>query len=78
MNLYKVSQSINNKYDTYDAIIVVAPSAKAAKQTPPDEYCTPNGGWGVWAPIEHLEVEYLGVAAKSLPEGLVLASFNAG
>ena len=35
MNLYKVSQSENNAYDTYDAMIVAATTEDVARNTHP-------------------------------------------
>jgi len=38
MNLYKISQTVNNDYDTYDSAVVAAPSAEAAKRICPDGF----------------------------------------
>jgi hypothetical protein len=82
MNLYLVSQSQHNDYDTYDAIVVVAKSAKAAVRIHPYG----AAGWkeGVrfkaWCSSpRHAEAKLLGIASPDLKEGeVVLASFNAG
>ena len=92
MKLYKISQSINNDYDTYDSAVVVASSPQQAKRIhPSDLYGTPaiyeeNDPHYVWK--EHdtwahrpgqVTVEYLGTAAPTYKKPTIIcASFNAG
>lgn len=38
MNIYRVSQTENNHYDTYDSIIVAAETEDDARNTLPSEY----------------------------------------
>ena len=47
MNLYKLSQEINNGYDTYDSCVVCANSEKEARLIHPSEYVThcDNDNW---------------------------------
>jgi hypothetical protein len=73
MNIYKLSQTVNNDYDTYDSAVVVAESEEAARETilPYPEYS--------WAQPADITVELIGIALLSYTEGTILcASFNAG
>lgn len=90
MNLYLVSQDINDGYDTYDSMIVSAESEIDARNIHPDscyEYSIFRGNppeclefWGgVWVnyeDIDQLEVNFIGVSNVS--RGVVLASYNKG
>jgi hypothetical protein len=81
MNLYKISQTQNENYDTYDSAVVCAESLDAAKEI------NPSGKWGEgggniltrWCKApEDVCVEYIGIARDGLTVGIVLSSFNAG
>lgn len=80
MNLYMLFGSPEEKYDSYDSVIVAAPTRYAASKILPH----PDMEWGQlsseqWAPnAESVKVSYIGVAAARTKEGVVLASFNAG
>jgi hypothetical protein len=74
MNLYLISQTVNDDYDTYDAAIVCAPDEETARNTLPSSYADGDS----WAAVEHVKVELIGEALDSLPQGVVLASFHAG
>lgn len=86
MNLYKIFQEVNNGYDTFDSAVVVAISEDDARSIHPSEYSDTvlsREEWektpcGVWAPLEDVQVTYLGVASEALNRGIVVASFNAG
>ena len=69
MKLYRISQDVNNDYDTYDSAVVAAPSIKAAQET--------NFTYG-WCSPEHVKVEYIGTAKPGTKPGIIVASFNAG
>lgn len=71
MNLYLLSQDVNNDYDTYDSAVVCAKSEKDAR-------LIEVGSLATWCAPEHVVVRYLGAAADDVEEGLVLGSFNAG
>jgi hypothetical protein len=47
MNIYLVSQTLNNDYDTFDSMVVVAPNEIAARQIHPSKDVThvKNGKW---------------------------------
>ncbi len=78
MKLYKLTQSVNNGYDTYDSVVVAARSAKAARMIHPakENWDGTNDEWGDWCDVEDVVVEEIGTA--KLKTGVVLASFNAG
>ena len=78
MNLYLLSQTQNNDYDTYDSCVVASEDRDSAKKINP---C--NSEWGyrfsAWCSSpEHVTVEYLGVAKEGTQEGIIISSFNAG
>jgi hypothetical protein len=85
MNIYKVSQNINNDYDTFDSMVVVTNDEDEARRIHPKRsWGLPNDeGWEdyLWVPfadIDKLKVEYIGEADASQEIGVILASFNAG
>jgi hypothetical protein len=75
MNLYKISQEVNSDYDTYDSAIVCAPDEETARNMCPSHGAVRNHSW---CDAKDVCVEYIGEAASSVSEGIVLASFNAG
>jgi len=80
MNIYRISQDGNTRYDTYDSAVVVAENEEDARSIHPDggEF-DPNEGWPTWCKQkEDVKVEYMGIADKSLKRGVILSSFNAG
>jgi len=72
MNLYLISQDINDDYDTYDSVIVCAKTEKEAR------HIRPGSGEYSWCKPVYVTVKKIGVAAASVERGIVLASFNAG
>ena len=80
MKLWRISQKVNNDYDSYDSAIVAAVSKKDAKAIHPNgSACEENAtDFYCWCALSDVEVEYIGVAAKSIKRGVILASFNAG
>lgn len=84
MNLYKISQTSNCNDDTYDAAIVCAENEAAARVThpsgdPENAPATWPGNHKCWCQTtDQVTVELIGTAAPGTPEGVVLASFNAG
>jgi len=56
MNLYKLSQDINNNYNTYDSCVVAAPDEETARFIHPSEFVTHHreGTWyGTYDDNEH-------------------------
>ncbi len=94
MNLYRLTQEVNNDYDTYDSCIVAAKTEDEARLIHPDEditLCDEKGFYitypniskksycnCAWCKPQDVKVELLGIADKTVSQGVVLASFNAG
>jgi hypothetical protein len=80
MNLYKISQTVNNDYDTYDSAVVAAETEDEARRIHPNsELREPEWDpWHVWAPHDEIKVELIGTAAPGITKGVIVASFNAG
>lgn len=43
MKIYKISQNVNNEYDTYDSMVVCAENEEEAKRTHPSSIWTSGG-----------------------------------
>lgn len=86
MNIYKLSQNINNSYDTYDSMIVVAETEQQAKLLHPDmlrfpefKGCWDFCGWISLDQIDFIQIELVGIAITTFMTPCVIcASFNAG
>jgi hypothetical protein len=72
MKLFKISQNVNNEYDTYDSAVVAAKSESDAASIVPDSYSDS------WCDPEDVKVEYIGEARPGIEAGVIVASFNAG
>jgi hypothetical protein len=79
MKLFRISQTENNGYDTYDSAVVVAASEEEARTMHPSGYDIEDRGdyLGTWVKPEDVKVEYLGESI-STTSYVVCASFNAG
>jgi len=72
MNLYLISQSVNNDYDTYDSAVVCAATREAARLISP-------GSIESWASPDNVDVDFIGTADIGIPENsIVCSSFNGG
>jgi len=87
MNLYKIQQSVNHDYDTYDNAVVCTGSEESARLIHPSECKEDNWyektddswQWDDWALPKAIKVTFLGVADKKIiKRGVICASFNAG
>lgn len=81
MNLYHISQTENNNYDTFDAAIVAAESEDKARLIRPGYYLGEEWGarYSSWCSSPDLvTVRLIGTAEPGTPAGVILASFNAG
>lgn len=78
MNLYLLSQCVNNGYDTFDSCVVAAKNELDALSIGPREDLTPEKWLEVWAPVEHIKCELIGKAIRGTEAGVICASFNAG
>lgn len=85
MKIYLLSQSKNNDYDTYDAVVVTAESEDEARQIHP----TGVENWikiesneavrgATWVMLADVKVKYIGTAKRGAKSGVILSSFNAG
>lgn len=86
-NLYKIEQSVNNDYDTYDSAVVVADNEDEARKMHPAG--VEDGDLQLWyqrdikydswaTRLEQVKVTLIGEASSNMPKGVVVASFNAG
>lgn len=81
LKLFRLSQSENINYDTYDSCIVCAENEEGAKSIDPNggEFKEPKIGKGDWALTkEGIKCEEIGIANENQERGVILASFNAG
>ena len=86
MNLYKISQKVNERYGTYDSAIVAATSKKKARATHPGSgkkevpagKFNPSNQYGDWAAQDDITVEFVGIAERGTKPGVIVASYNAG
>lgn len=83
MNLYKISQTVNNGWDTYDSAIVAAENEEEARRTYPSGYAekewwNDNRSYSWCSTLEQVKVEFIGVAKEGIEKGVIVASFNAG
>jgi hypothetical protein len=81
LKLYRLTQSENRDWDTYDSCVVAAESPEDAVRIHPEgtdvkEWNAPYSTWAYSS--EAVRVDYIGKAAVGIPHGVVLASFNAG
>lgn len=83
MNLYIISQHINNDYDTYDSAIVCAENEGDARRMDPGGKNGEPALFGFrlsqeWVDnLADVHVRLIGIAAEDVPIGVVLASYNA-
>ena len=86
MNLYKISQSRNNNWDTYDSAVVVAETSEEARKIVPDFENDGHGEYDSlrdWVEPKYVKVELIGTASDEYVEKLqgrliVVSSYNAG
>jgi hypothetical protein len=79
MNLYLISQTANEGWDTYDGAVVAAESEEAARSTRPSSYpLRPGEKDDTWTDPENVSVVLIGVAVEGTKSGVICASFNAG
>ena len=92
MNIYKLSQTTNYGYNTFESCVVIAENKKEAVKVHPNGYqnwdtrgqksednCVyENFDIDDWAEIQHIKVELIGIADESLdPEiKVVCTSYN--
>ena len=89
LKLYRISQTVNTGYDTFDSAVVVAESEEDARLVHPDGIGAKwdgetwkskrTMGMQTWCAPEDVQVEFVGIADERFKAGdVVCASFNAG
>jgi hypothetical protein len=77
MNIYLLSQTDNDGYDTYSDCVVSAKSEDAARLISPSGDF--GGTWQSWADSpQSVVVKLIGVAVDGTKPGIILSSFHAG
>jgi hypothetical protein len=83
MNIYLITQNVNNNYDTYDSAVVAAATEQEAKEVNPgwngprwweDENRCSYSSWA--SHPDQVEAELIGTTDHA--PGVILSSFNAG
>lgn len=85
MNLYLLSQSFLDGYETYDSCVVAAMTEYEAVRISPSndgpneiKVTTFTDGWPGLDRLNEIEVKLLGEALTGTASGVICASFNAG
>ena len=84
MNLYLLTQTHNDAYDTFDSLVVASKNSDLAQKIHPygelDESAIEyEEKFPVWAEPHHVKVFCIGVAKSQYKEGeVILSSYNAG
>jgi hypothetical protein len=84
MKLWKISQTVNTTWDTYQAAVVAAPTEEAAKTIHPGSqvpHLPPISFFlslETWCNPQDVQVTYLGTAKKGTLQGVILSHFKAG
>jgi hypothetical protein len=80
MNLYKISQTVNDSYDSYDSAVIAAETEEEARRIHPtgELQGVEWDKWHTWAKLDQIKVELIGTAAPGIAKGVIVASFNAG
>lgn len=88
LKLYKISQTVNTGYDTFDSAVVVAESETDASLVHPDGFCAKwdgeawkserTTGMRTWCAPKDVRVEFVGMPDERFKAGdVVCESFNA-
>jgi hypothetical protein len=75
MKLYRISQTTNQDYDTFDSAVVSARNEDEARNMHPSG---PGAGLWTWTDPAHVTVELIGTATRGTKAGVIVASYNAG
>jgi hypothetical protein len=77
LKLWKIWQTVNDNYDTFDSAVVATETEVEARAMHPN-----SGKWVQttqdWARPEDVQVIHLGEAAPGIKAGVIVGSFNAG
>jgi len=80
LNLYLISQNVNNDYNTYDKAVVAAPNEEAARNIHPgwEDMADAGREFSTWCIAEQVNVELIGEATEDATQCVICASFRAG
>ena len=77
--LYRVWQSVNQEYDTYDSFVCCAEGAEEARVMNPTGNIDEDYIGRCWTnDLSEVHVVEIGTANDWIEKGIILASFNAG
>lgn len=80
--IYRLQQTVNQEYDTYDSCVVISIDAYEARFIQPDGRDIKEReetGFYNWASPDQVKAKYIGVAGPDFKAGdVICASFNAG
>jgi hypothetical protein len=82
MNLYLISQTENDDWDTFDSAVVAAPDEEIARNMSPStggpcDWENKNSYMWAFKP-ENVTVKLIGKAIKGTIQGVICSSFRAG
>lgn len=84
MNIYLISQDVNNDYDTFDSAVVIAESKEEARMIHPTWTGTIKPWDGIatefssWCDAKDVKVKLIGQASNITKQTIICTSFNAG
>lgn len=84
MKIFRVSQSDNNGYDTFDSFVCYANSEDEARNMRPDiiggylDEWNDDNNYGWASSSDLVEVEFIGENPDVKQKEMILSSFNAG
>ena len=78
MNLYLISQTLNNNWSTFDSAVVAADSEEAARSIHPngENWDGKIDEWSSWCEKKDVTVRFIGIAADDIVPGVICASFR--
>lgn len=84
MNLYHISQDVNNEWGTYSDAVVAAENEEQERKIHPAEYVNRDWWTDDWSSmtwvenLEQVQVKFIGVAVEDIEAGVICASLHAG
>ena len=79
MKLWKIYQTVNNGWDTFQAAVVAAPTEDIARTIHlGGEFDQREELMRVWCAPQDVQVVYLGTAKEGTEQGIILSYFKAG
>lgn len=86
MKIWKISQTENLIWDTFDSAVVFAETEEDARMTHPSAYEFTDSKWdgkvdyySSWCDAKYVTVEYLGETDRDVPnKTVIVGSFRAG